>query len=145
MVLSLTVTAALVFSGFASAGSTPAEKDAAGLLKKRAEVMQRALFGSSSESEIYSMLSAVEVHPLLKNDMADIRASKDSDMDRVVNTKVTGCVMTNKKDDTRVFRVSMRWYLLGYDGYYTEERDYFVHTVMEGERMYLSALRSADV
>ena len=50
------VAAALLFSGFTTAGGTRLEKEAADLMLRRTEAMQRAMFHGGSDADIYSHL-----------------------------------------------------------------------------------------
>ncbi len=142
-VILLVIAAALFFSGFAEAGRTQPEKEAAKLMVYRAKTMQRAAFAGESDADVYSRLAETESHPLLREDMNALREIRSSDIDRIINAKVTGCEMKEKSAGTRFFEISVKWYLLGYDGYYSEEVTYLVRTVTSGRKMYLSDLQPA--
>ena len=131
------VAAALLFSGFTTAGGTRLEKEAADLMLRRTE----AMFHGGSDADIYSHLAAVEAHPLLKEDMESISDFRESDADKVINMKVIRCEMKEKTANTRFFDISVKWYLLGYDGYYSEEQTYRIRTVTQGRKMYLSDMQ----
>ena len=135
------VAAALLFSGFTTAGGTRLEKESADLMLRRTEDMQRAMFHGGSDADIYSHLAAVEAHPLLKEDMESISDFRESDADKVINMKVIRCEMKEKTANTRFFDISVKWYLLGYDGYYSEEQTYRIRTVTQGRKMYLSDMQ----
>ena len=135
------VAAALLFSGFTTAGGTRLEKEAADLMLRRTEAMQRAMSHGGSDADIYSHLAAVEAHPLLKEDMESISDFRESDADKVINMKVIRCEMKEKTANTRFFDISVKWYLLGYDGYYSEEQTYRIRTVTQGRKMYLSDMQ----
>ena len=135
------VAAALLFSGFTTAGGTRLEKEAAELMLRSTEAMQRAMFHGGSDADIYSHLAAVEAHPLLKEDMESISDFTESDADKVINMKVIRCEMKEKTANTRFFDISVKWYLLGYDGYYSEEQTYRIRTVTQGRKMYLSDMQ----
>lgn len=98
------VAAALLFSGFTTAGGTRLEKEAADLMLRRTEAMQRAMFHGGSDADIYSHLAAVEAHPLLKEDMESISDFRESDADKVINMKVIRCEM-KKKRQIRAFLI----------------------------------------
>ena len=49
--------------------------------------------------------------------------------------------MKEKTANTRFFDISVKWYLLGYDGYYSEEQTYRIRTVTQGRKMYLSDMQ----
>ena len=135
------VAAALLFSGCTTAGGTRLEKEAADLMLRRTEAMQRAMFHGGSDADIYAHLAAVEAHPLLKEDMESISDFRESDADKVINMKVIRCEMKEKTANTRFFDISVKWYLLGYDGYYSEEQTYRIRTVTQGRKMYLSDMQ----
>ena len=135
------VAAALIFSGFTTAGGTRLEKEEADLMLRRTEAIQRAMFHGGSDADIYSHLAAVEAHPLLKEDMESISDFRESDADKVINMKVIRCEMKEKTANTRFFDISVKWYLLGYDGYYSEEQTYRIRTVTQGRKMYLSDMQ----
>ena len=135
------VAAALLFSGFTTAGGTRLEKEAADLMLRMTEAMQRAMFHGGTDADIYSHLAAVEAHPLLKEDMESISDFRESDADKVINMKVIRCEMKEKTANTRFFDISVKWYLLGYDGYYSEEQTYRIRTVTQGRKMYLSDMQ----
>ena len=101
------VAAALLFSGFTTAGGTRLEKEAADLMLRRTEAMQRAMFHGGSDADIYSHLAAVEAHPLLKEDMESISDFRESDADKVINMKVIRCEMKEKTANTRFFDISV--------------------------------------
>lgn len=142
-VILFVIAAALFFSGFGDAGGTRTEKEAARLMVYRAQTMQRAVFSGDSDADIYSKLAEAENHPLLREDMNALREIRSSDVDRVINARVTECEMTEKNAGTRFFEISVRWYLHGYDGYYSEDVTYLVRTVTDGRKMYLSDLQPA--
>ena len=99
------------------------------------------MFHGGSDADIYSHLAAVEAHPLLKEDMESISDFRESDADKVINMKVIRCEMKEKTANTRFFDISVKWYLLGYDGYYSEEQTYRIRTVTQGRKMYLSDMQ----
>ncbi len=137
-ILVFTVMVALIFSGFTNAAQSDDETEAAKLMQKRTQIMQRAMFGKISEADIYSELSGIEMHPLLKDDMASIASCRGSDTDKVVNMKIARCRMTTKKATIRFYEITIRWYMLGCDGYYTQDETYNVRTVTNGTTMRLS-------
>lgn len=140
-ILALTVITALICSGFSTAGDSADEIEVSKLMQKRTETIQRAMFGNSSFADSYSELSEVDIHPLLKDDMNSISEYSDTDLDKVINMKITDCRMTTKKATIRFYEISVRWYMLGCDGYYTEDTSYSVRTVMHGQKMFLSYIR----
>ena len=140
-ILVLIVAVALICSGFTAAGESADEIEASQLMQKRTEQMQRAMFKNSKYADLYSGLSEIEVHPLLKEDMESISEYSDSDLDKVVNMKIIDCRMTTKKATIRFYEIAVRWYMLGYGGYYTEDISYSVRTVMHGQKMFLSYIR----
>ena len=140
-ILVFVVGTALICSGFTAAGDSADEVEAVHLMQKRTETMQRAMFGNGRYADIYSGLSQIEVHPLLKEDMESVSEYSDADLDKVVNMKVTDCRMTTKKATIRFYEISVRWYMFGYGGYYTEDVSYSVRTVMHGQKMLLSYIR----
>lgn len=141
-VLFLTVSAALIFSGFTQASDTADEAAASELMLQRTEILQRAMFGSRGEADIYSELSAIETHPLLEEDMKSLAEFRGSDADKVINMKVLRCAMTSKKGAVRFYDITVRWYMLGCDGYYTEESSYRMRTSTSGTEMNLSSLQA---
>ena len=58
-ILVFTVMVALIFSGFTNAAQSDDETEAAKLMQKRTQIMQRAMFGKISEADIYSELSGI--------------------------------------------------------------------------------------
>ena len=141
-VLFLTVSAALIFSGFSQATDTADEAAASELMLQRTEVLQRAMFGSRGQADIYSGLAAIETHPLLEEDMRSLAEFRSSDADKVINMKILRCEKKKKKGAVRFYDMTVRWYMLGYDGYYTEERSYRIRTSTSGTEMSLSSLQA---
>ena len=70
--------------------------------------------------------------------MASIASCRGSDTDKVVNMKIARCRMTTKKATIRFYEITIRWYMLGCDGYYTQDETYNVSTVTNGTTMRLS-------
>ena len=140
-VLFLTVSAALIFSGFSQATDTADEAAASELMLQRTEVLQRAMFGSRGQADIYSGLAAIETHPLLEEDMKSLSGLYSGEKDKVINMKIVRCTLTSKKSAVRFYDITVRWYMLGKNGYYTEQNTYRIRTSTSGADMSLSSLQ----
>ncbi len=105
--------------------------------------MQRAAFRQMREADIYSELSKIEGHPLLRADMLSVSELCDSDTDRIVNMKITGCRTVSQKIVINFYEITVRWYMSGFDGYYTEDETYTVRAVIDDEKMKITGMEPA--
>ncbi len=140
-ILFLTVSAALIFSGFTRTTGTEDEAAASELMQKRTEILQRAVFCSSEQADVYSQLAAIETHPLLEDDMKSLSGLYSGEKDKVINMKIVRCTLTSKKSAVRFYDITVRWYMLGKNGYYTEQNTYRIRTSTSGADMSLSSLQ----
>ncbi len=98
------------------------------LLKSRCRVMQRYMFGAHSEGAFFTQLSQTETYPVLSDDYKSACAAKNSSADKVINIKT---VETQCIDRTRrygIYLVTVKWYMSGSGGYYTETVTYRLRT-----------------
>lgn len=120
-----------IFSGFTHDVAKIKDSDTQqieSLLRSRCRVMQRYMFGSRSEGEFFTQLSQTETYPALSDDYKNAYAAKNSGADKVINMKT---LKTQCMDRTRrygIYSVTIKWYMSGSDGYYTETVTYRIRT-----------------
>lgn len=144
-IMSLTVTAASMLSGFAD-GSMTGESDhgLTPLIERRTVAMQRFIFGSDDKGsdndrqELFSELSETETYPALSDDFSIAASYGDTDCDRVINTKIENVECKARTRSYGIYNVDIKWYMSGNTGYYTENESYRIRTSIVNGRQYIA-------
>lgn len=134
--------AAFPLSGFAA----PDDCGLAPLLEKRAAAMQRYMFSSvKNEQELFSNLAEVETYPALSDDYRSSLSVSDADADRVMNIKIDSVDCEARTMSYGIYTVNIKWYMSGYDGYYTENVLYKIRTRIMNGRQYIAEFKVLQV
>lgn len=134
----------LVAAGIGSVGSIgvvnsdAAEIDA--LLQNRSRIMQRYMFGACSDSEFFTQLSQTETYPALSEDYKNISEAKNSDLDKIINMKTEEVRTIDKTHRYGIYYATVRWYMSGTDGFYTENATYRIRTDIVNGVQYLASI-----
>ncbi len=133
-----------LLSGFAG-GSLAGEKSDYGLtplIERRTIAMQRFMFSSNeierNKEELFSRLSEVETYPALSDDFKSAASSMNTDHDRVINIKIEDVICKARTRSYGIYNVSIKWYMSGYTGYYTENGSYRIRTRIVNGRQYIA-------
>ncbi len=145
VIMSLTVTAASMLSGFAD-GSMTGEDDhgLTPLIERRTVAIQRFLFknddkhSNNGKQTLFSELSEVETYPVLSDDFSITVSFGDTDCDRVINMKIEDVDCKAHTRSYGIYNVDIKWYMSGYTGYYTENGSYRIRTSIVNGRQYIA-------
>ena len=99
------------------------------LFERRSYYIQKYLFHEAESSELlFRELAMIESYPLLGEDCRNAFFCRENDSDPVINLKLEAVHPVAATRDLEVYQVCVRWYLSGYQGYYSQQQWYRVRT-----------------
>ncbi len=142
-------------SGFTVESLSEEDQMLYNLLSERAEIMQKAMFsvyhspdGVADINDVYDafhQLAEIETYPILAGDCQAISSSAGTDYDKVLNMEMLGIKRLSKNGNSQCYKVDIRWYMSGYEGYYNSENTYKITTENHGGRIKLARIELTTV
>lgn len=112
-----------IFSGF----STNEEQEVVeGLLEQRTQILQQALFNQITIEVAESKLKNIETNPLLGEDIRNLRAFNNTDLDIIKNMGILKIEEERRLLEYYTFDVNILWEMCGTESNYFIENEYYV-------------------
>lgn len=115
-----------MFSGFTQINQ---EDIVTSVLKQRTDILQDAFYSKITKEDAEKQLEKIETYPLLTEDIQQLRAWENTDMDFVKNMSVTNLCVKKNFLEYLTYEADILWEMRGFDSDYFMKGSY--HIVMK--------------